>query len=175
MDYAHGTKFSILLIKERNGSLNWSLIIFDNFRLCWVFSWKVRQFLFILFLFKLTARIPVWYLLAFHLIVLSLSENAQTETLATQAKEKALASAPVKPRWWRRYVDDPYACLKNAIIEYFHKHLNSIKPHIQFMVEMSTVTTEGQVIAFLDTSNTVCGQVGVGVYRKPTHTNKYLQ
>ncbi len=41
---------------------------------------------------------------------------------------------------------------------------------------MPTTDAEGQTIAFLDTSNTVSanGQVEVGVYRKPTHTNKYL-
>ena len=27
-------------------------------------------------------------------------------------KEEALGSSPVKPRWWRRYVDDSNACLK---------------------------------------------------------------
>ncbi|XP_078364090.1 uncharacterized protein LOC144648387 [Oculina patagonica] len=41
---------------------------------------------------------------------------------------------------------------------------------------MPTTGAEGQTIAFLDTHNAVSasGQVKVGVYRKPTHTNKYL-
>ena len=41
---------------------------------------------------------------------------------------------------------------------------------------MQPTGAEGQTIAFLDTTNTVSasGQVEVGVYRKPTHTNKYL-
>ena len=41
---------------------------------------------------------------------------------------------------------------------------------------MPTISTEGQTIAFFDTNNTVSanGQVEVGVYRKPPHTNKYL-
>ncbi|KAL9966695.1 hypothetical protein ACROYT_G024807 [Oculina patagonica] len=87
-----------------------------------------------------------------------------------------LASAPVKPRWWRRYVDDSNACLKSESIRVFHSNLNSINPHIQCTIEMPTTGAEGQTIAFLDTSNTVSAsdQVEVGVYRKPTHTNKCL-
>ena len=98
------------------------------------------------------------------------------ELVMEEIEEKALASAPVKPRWWRRYVDDSNACLKSESIRVFHSHLNSINPHIQFTIEMPTTGAEGQTIAFLDTSNTVSasGQVEVGVYRKPTHTNKYL-
>ena len=98
------------------------------------------------------------------------------ELVMEEMEEKALASAPVKPRWWRRYVDDSNACLKSESIRVFHSHLNSINPHIQFTIEMPTTGAEGQTIAFLDTSNTVSasGQVEVGVYRKPTHTNKYL-
>ncbi|XP_078355408.1 receptor-type tyrosine-protein phosphatase C-like, partial [Oculina patagonica] len=82
-----------------------------------------------------------------------------------EIEEKALASAPVKPRWWRRYVDDSNACLKSENIRVFHSHLNSINPHIQFTIEMPTTGAEGQTIAFLDTSNTVSasGQVEVGV------------
>ncbi|XP_078364020.1 uncharacterized protein LOC144648278 [Oculina patagonica] len=93
-----------------------------------------------------------------------------------EIEEKALASAPVKPCWWGRYVDDSNACLKSESIRVFHSHLNSINPHIQFTIEMPTTGAEDQTIAFLDTSNTVSasGQVEVGVYRKPRHTNKYL-
>lgn len=36
------------------------------------------------------------------------------ELVMEEIEEKALASAPVKPRWWRRYVDDSGACLKRA-------------------------------------------------------------
>ena len=91
-------------------------------------------------------------------------------------EEKALASASVKPCWWCRYVDYSNVYLKSESIKDFHNHLNSINPHIQLMVEMPTISTEGQTIAFLDTNNTVSvnGQVEVGMYRKPLHTNKYL-
>ena len=106
----------------------------------------------------------------------SLVSAVIAELVMEEIEEKALASAPVKPRSWRRYVDDSNACLKSESIRVFHSHLNSINPHIQFTIEMPTTGAEGQTIAFLDTSNTVSasGQVEVGVYRKPTHTNKYL-
>ena len=48
------------------------------------------------------------------------------ELVMEEIEEKALASAPVKPRWWRRYVDDSNACLKSESISFsqpseFHK------------------------------------------------------
>ena len=98
------------------------------------------------------------------------------ELVMVKIEEKALASAPVKPHWWHRYVDDSNACVKRESIKDFHNHLNSINPHIQLTVEMPTVAAEGQTIVFLDTSNTLSanGQVEVGMYRKLMHTNKYL-
>ena len=45
-----------------------------------------------------------------------------------------------------------------------------------YTVEMSTITMGKKSIAFLDTNSTVNedGKVEVGVYRKATHTSKYL-
>lgn len=98
------------------------------------------------------------------------------ELVMQEVEEKVLASAPVKPRWWRRYVDDSSACLKSDTTEQFHSHLNSVEPHIQFTVEMPAMSTKEQTIAFLDTNNMVCadGRVKVDVHRKATHTSKYL-
>ena len=81
-----------------------------------------------------------------------------------------------EPRWWRRYIDDSNTCLQKDDDNPFHKHLNSINPHIQFTLEMLSVSTGHPTIAFLDTNTTVlpCGQVEVSVYRKATHTSKYL-
>ncbi|KAL9955713.1 hypothetical protein ACROYT_G037073 [Oculina patagonica] len=41
------------------------------------------------------------------------------ELVMEEVEEKDLASAPVKPRWWRRYVDDSNACLKRKASEFF--------------------------------------------------------
>ena len=98
------------------------------------------------------------------------------ELVMQEVEEKALETSPVKPKWWRRYVDDSNACIKRDGVEAFHNHLNSINANIQFTVEMPTTTMGKNSIAFLDTNNTVNedGKIEVGVYRKATHTSKYL-
>ena len=70
-------------------------------------------------------------------------------------------------------------CLpKKDDVEPFHTDLNSINPHIQliFILEMQTACIAQPSIAFLDTNFTVLhdDRREVTVYRKATHTNKYL-
>ena len=98
------------------------------------------------------------------------------ELVMQEVEEKALETSPVRLKWWRRYVDDSNTCIKRDGVEVFHSHLNSINANIQFTVEMSIITMEKKSIAFLDTSSTVNEDrmVEVGVYRKATHTSKYL-
>ena len=88
--------------------------------------------------------------------------------------ETALETSPVKPKWWRRYVDDSNACIKRDGVEVFHTHFNSINANIQFTEEMHTIPMGKKSTAFLDTNNTVNedGKIEVGVYRKATHTSK---
>ena len=53
----------------------------------------------------------------------------------------------------------------------FHAHLNSINPHIQFTSEVKS----DNGLSFLDTTTVRAnGRIQVNVYRKPTHTDKYL-
>ena len=53
----------------------------------------------------------------------------------------------------------------------FHDHLNSVNPNIQFTKELE----KDDRLSFLDTTTTrVRGRIQVSVYRKPTHTDKYL-
>ena len=58
----------------------------------------------------------------------------------------------------------------------FHRHLNAVNPHIQFTVERATPMEGKPTIALLDASVSTLpnGEVEVQVYRKDTHTNKYL-
>ena len=52
------------------------------------------------------------------------------------------------------------------------QYLNSIDPHIKFTVEQPNM--EG-AIPFLDTLPKPNGEdISVSIYRKPTHTNRYL-
>ncbi|KAH9639538.1 hypothetical protein HF086_007744 [Spodoptera exigua] len=50
---------------------------------------------------------------------------------------QALASAPVRPRYWWRYVDDVFAIINREHVAEFVGHLNSVHGSIQF-------TTEGE-------------------------------
>ena len=87
-----------------------------------------------------------------------------------------MATFPTKPRWWRRYVDVSNACLKRSQVADFHTHLNSINDHIQFTIEHPTEIEERRSISFLDCK--IAAKPGhpveITVYRKETHTNKYL-
>lgn len=87
----------------------------------------------------------------------------------------ALSTYASPSRWWRRYVDDSNTCLKSN--EKFHHLLNSLNPHIEFTVERASKTNGQPTIPFLDTEITFLpnGSIDVQVYRKPTHTDKYLQ
>ena len=87
-------------------------------------------------------------------------------------EEKALSSAPNPPKWRFRYVDDSHACLKRKHVNELHSHFSYINPHIKFTIELES---EGS-IAFLDTKTTKQkdGSITVSVYRKTTHTNRYL-
>ncbi|KAK3731361.1 hypothetical protein QZH41_007154 [Actinostola sp. cb2023] len=62
--------------------------------------------------------------------------------------------------------------ISKIYVDEFHTHLNSIDPNIQFTVE----TEEEGAISFLDTKTTRQddGFMLVSVYRKPTHTDRYL-
>ena len=87
-------------------------------------------------------------------------------------EELALKSAPSKPRLWKRYVDDTCCIVKKGTVEGLLSHLNSVRPSIRFTVE---VEREGS-LPFLDTllQRRDDGSLDVTVYRKPTHTDRYL-
>ena len=68
-------------------------------------------------------------------------------------------------------MDDSHACLQKKYVLEFHDHLNSINHHIQFTKEVE----QNNCLSFLDTVTTrVSDRIQVDVYRKPTHTDKYL-
>ena len=93
-----------------------------------------------------------------------------------EVETMALASSPVRVKWWKRYVDDSNSCMQKDDVNSFHNHLNSMNQHIKFTIELPTVTEDGINISFLDTQTTVSlnGEVVVAVHRKSTDTEKYL-
>ena len=83
-----------------------------------------------------------------------------------------LQPIPIPIKEWKRYVDDVFSIIPKGKRDTLLQHLNSIDPHIKFTVEQPN--TEG-AIPFLDTLPKPNGnEMSVSVYRKPTHTNRYL-
>ena len=77
------------------------------------------------------------------------------------------------PRLWLRYVDDMFVVLPKEELDPFFVHINSINAHIRFTQELN----HDNDIAFLDCHVHVNtdGGLATKVYRKPTHTDHYLQ
>ena len=87
-------------------------------------------------------------------------------------EQRALSTYHSPPPFWKRYVDDTCTALPADQIQCFHDHLNSVEPTIQFTFETES---EGK-LSFLDTQIThhPDGDLSTTVYRKATHTDKYL-
>ena len=60
--------------------------------------------------------------------------------------QRTLASSPVTPLFWKRYVDDVISAVSKTEVENLLNHLNSVEPSIQFTVEREN---DGQ-LSFLD-------------------------
>ena len=84
----------------------------------------------------------------------------------------AISTALHSPKVWERFVDDVYSIVKRTQLENFFHHINNLHQNIKFTMEEES---NGE-LAFLDTllkrNN---GEISVLVYRKPTHTDQYLQ
>ena len=86
-------------------------------------------------------------------------------------EEMAIKTTSVSPKTWKRFVDDSFSIIKKNAVEIFHNTLNSLDPSIQFTLEHK----HNGKLAFLDTVITrENGKLNINVYRKPTHTDKYL-
>ena len=88
-------------------------------------------------------------------------------------EEKALRSAPAPPRLWIRYVDDTFVVWPHGQekLDCFQEHLNMQHSNIKFTVEHE----RENMLAFLDVQVTRNNnRLTTSVYRKPTHTNRYM-
>ena len=80
----------------------------------------------------------------------------------------------MKPKMWKRYIDDSFEIVKRNQRDLFTDHLNSID-----VTSSICFTDEPEVegrIPFLDTLMTrkTDGSMNVQVYCKKTHTDQYL-
>ena len=86
----------------------------------------------------------------------------------------AISTAPHHPSLWLRYVDDTFTILllHEYDTEEFTEHINSIDPHIKFTIE----SEKDSKLPCLDLCTHILddGSMKMTIYRKPTHTNQYL-
>ena len=87
---------------------------------------------------------------------------------------QAIMTSPSPPVLWKRYVDDTSTIIHKQDKDAFLEHLNNIHPNIKFTSEE---TRPDGAIPFLDILITPKddGSLQTSVYRKPTHTDLYLQ
>ncbi len=87
-------------------------------------------------------------------------------------EETALDTFPYEITLWKRYVNDTIAVLMDELLEDFTTHINAIHPAIRFTREKE----KAEVIALLDAKILKKeDRSSFSVYRKPTHTDHYLQ
>ena len=86
-------------------------------------------------------------------------------------EEHALETFQQRPKTWHRYVDDVFAIVKTNLIRKLLEHLNAQHAAITFTAEVE----ENCQLPFMDVRvHRILGTIKTGVYRKPTHTGKYL-
>ena len=88
-----------------------------------------------------------------------------------EIEESAISNSSVPQKIWKRYVDHSFCIIGKDDVSSFHDTLNSIDTNISFTIE----TECNGKIAFLNTLvSRRNGAIVVDVYRKPTHTDRYL-
>ena len=87
---------------------------------------------------------------------------------------RAINTSPKPPLMWKRFVGDTFVIIKAAEKQSFLDHINSLDHHIQFTGEEPK--PDGSM-PFLDLLITPCedGSLATTVFRKPTHTDLYMQ
>ena len=89
----------------------------------------------------------------------------------SQLEEDALKSFDGAPNVWHRYVDDVFSIVKKSLVEKLLVHLNSQHESIIFTLEKE----EDGKLPLMDLMlHRVDGSLKAGIYRKPTHTGRYL-
>ena len=88
-------------------------------------------------------------------------------------ESRALSSFSPSPVFWKQYIDDVCCAVKEEDLIPFLQHINSIHPSIQFTHELED---GDRCLPFLDVLlyRSEDGSVSTSVYRKPTHTDRYL-
>ena len=101
------------------------------------------------------------------------ASSVVAEIYMQEHDKKSLSTFPSPPKCYERFVDDTFTIIKRSVLHPFFDHMNSLHPKIQFTIEEEN---DGS-LPFLDTllKRNNDGTISVLVYRKPTHTDQYLQ
>ena len=88
-------------------------------------------------------------------------------------ENKALGTTSTS-RVWMRYVDDTFVIIQEGKKQTFLEHISKVDPAIKFTVEGNQVNS---AIPFIDTlvKPEADNTLSITVYRKPMHTDQYLQ
>jgi len=88
-------------------------------------------------------------------------------------EEMLLGTSQQPPRIWKRYVDDTFCIMDGRHVNGFHEHISSQCPSIKLTMEKENDMS----LPLLDTLLTrkEDGKLDISVYRKPTHTDRYLE
>lgn len=89
-------------------------------------------------------------------------------------QETVLRTSPLKPSYFKRYVDDMCAKWKHGrpALDAFHNHCNSVHEDIQVTMEVEDNGRLPHLDVLIDRQG---DRITTSVYRKPTHTNLYTK
>ena len=100
------------------------------------------------------------------------ASSTTTEIYMQACERTAITKVLHHPKFWEQLSDDVYSILKHTHLENVFHHINNLHQNIKFTMEKES----NRELAFLDSllkrNN---GEIFVLVYRKPTHTEQYLQ
>ena len=89
-------------------------------------------------------------------------------------KVQAIRTSTTPPTLWKRFVDDTFTIIKKNNRDSFLQHLNSIHPNTKFTCE--EVREDGSMpFSGILITPEEDGSLKTSVFRKPTHTDLYLQ
>ena len=89
-----------------------------------------------------------------------------------QAHERPATSTALHPlNFWERFVDYIYSVLNRTHLENFFHHISNLPQNIKFTMEEESNGELGFLDTLLKQNN---GEMSVLVYRKPAHTEQYL-
>ena len=99
--------------------------------------------------------------------------SSTTAEIYMQAYERtAITMALHPPKVWERFVDDVYSILKGTHSGNFSHHINNLHQNIKFNMEEES---NGELTVFDTLLKRNNREISVLIYRKPTHTDQYLQ